>query len=275
MIQLSSISQNAMVAVQKVHVDLSLQQQQAQRIPQSGDVQTIRNQTLIGEEETSDQVAAVELPAECQQNLQDASISPDEGQIDSVEELTQESQDNLSVSSSEQIQTWQTRDYTSLHLQWRIVDKCADDCTCLCHVLRRPLQRFRTPQFLKGVIGYLFARYSGLLFLQLRCSSRDCRNYSASLVRITYCFPKWAFAAAIHVAAGTTTLGVPMSLFVQRRVDGWEENGIMDLIRKDDLEGVKTLFMKRLASPSDADFRGHTTLHVSIHIPMGVRPDDS
>lgn len=38
----------------------------------------------------------------------------------------------------------------------------------------------------------------------------------------------------------------------------------MDLIHKDDLEGVKRPSMKHLVAPSDAGHKGHTTLHVSL-----------
>ncbi|KAL9127068.1 MAG: hypothetical protein Q9175_007808 [Cornicularia normoerica] len=195
----ASVSQKAIVAVQKVHVDVLLQQQQDQQIVESSHVQTITSQTAIGGQEKSvqlDQLAAVELPANYQPSLQDPSISLHERQVEPFERLNPESHEDSRASPAEQIQAWQTRDYTSLHLQWRTLDKC------------------------------------------------------------------WLFAAAIRVAAGATE--VPMSLFVQRRVDGLEENGIMDLIRKDDLEGVKKLFMKRLAAPSDADRKGHTTLHEAV-----------
>jgi len=54
------------------------------------------------------------------------------------------------------------------------------------------------------------------------------------------------------------------TILVQRRVRDSEENGLMELVRKGDCGGIKTLLLKRVASPSDADSdHGHTALHVS------------
>ncbi len=127
------------------------------------------------------------------------------------------------------------------------------------------MQRFRTSQFLESLIGNLFASYSGLSFLRPGCSTPTCRNNSSSSFQLTYRFPRWAFAAAIHVAAGLTMFGDPTAtILVQRRVRDSEENGLMELRPQRWLWRIKTLLLKRVASPSDADSdHGHTALHVS------------
>lgn len=50
-----------------------------------------------------------------------------------------------------------------------------------------------------------------------------------------------------------------VTLFVQRRVAGGEENGIIELCWEGDNEGIKKLVVNRPAWPSDADpDLGHT-----------------
>jgi hypothetical protein len=172
----------------------------------------------------------------------------------------------LRAYSFEQLETWQTRDYTSLTFQQRQSNRCADGSLCLCHTLGRPIQRLQTSRFLGNLIGYLFMTYSGLSFLQPGCSSSSCRNYSIFSFHLTYRFPKWACAAAVRVTAGVTTFGDPIAaLFIQRRVPETEGNGLMELVCKGDDNGIKVLLQKRAASPSDADSSyGHTALHVSF-----------
>ena len=166
--------------------------------------------------------------------------------------------------SIEQLQTWQTRLYTQLTFQASDPNRCADTCVCLCHTLRRPVGRLRAPNYLKIVFGSLFASYSGLPYLQPGCSTSSCRNYSKFSLRLTYCFPRWAFAAAIHFAAGQATSGELLTLRVQRRIPEFEENGFFVFVKTGNIGSVKMLFDSRQASLADTDYHaGHTALHVS------------
>lgn len=198
-------------------------------------------------------------------NNEQASNYADEDHTTMYIQVGRDSPTEVHPRSIEELETWQSQDYTSLTFQHRQLDDCTNDCFCLCHTLRRSVQRFRTSQFLESLLGYLFASYSGLSFLRPGCSTPTCRKNSSVSFRLTYRFPRWAFAAAIHVAAGLTTFGDPSAtILVQRRVRDTEENGLMELVRKGDCGGIKTLLLKRVASPSDADSdHGHTALHVS------------
>lgn len=180
--------------------------------------------------------------------------------------MDEENSHDLDSVSFRQFERWETQPYTPLTFQLRQKDKCGNTCTCTCHTMRKSIQTLHTPHFLTTVIGYLFATYSGMPFLQPGCSDRTCRSYSARAFQATYRFPKWAFAAALHVAAGFSTLGRPtMTLFLQRRISLQDENGMMDLCIKGSVEELKNLFINRLVSPDDAESSfGHTPLHVRI-----------
>lgn len=95
-------------------------------------------------------------------NNEHASNSADEHHTTTTVQFGGGSPANVHPRSIEGLETWQTQDYTSLTFQQRQSDRCTTDCLCLCHTLRRPVQRFRTSQFLESLIGHLFASYSGL-----------------------------------------------------------------------------------------------------------------
>ena len=193
-------------------------------------------------------------------------IKNDLERLPTIEKLDGENSQCLDPVSFQHLERWETQLYTPLTFQLRRKNECSDKCTCSCHTLKTTVQTLHTPSFLTSIIGYLFVTFSGMPFLQPGCSDQKCRNYSTRGFRATYRFPKWAVAAALQVAAGnSTTSGDLMTLFVQRRISGQDENGIMDMCVKGSVEGIKKLLINRSISPNDAELTsGLTPLHVSI-----------
>lgn len=137
---------------------------------------------------------------------------------------------------------------------------CTPWCSCTCHQERR----FRTPRVLEQFIGSLFIGYSGLPVLRSSCSERTCHLRSQPLTYVTYFFPKWFLSRMVTFMMTVTPLAGPVaSLKVQRTVPGSAD--IFTFAKLGDVDGIRALFEKGLASPHDVQFdSGITPLHVGI-----------
>lgn len=67
---------------------------------------------------------------------------------------------------------------------------CSPSCSCSCH----REQCLKSPEFLRGILGSLFIRYTAMPWSLQRCDDRSCRQ---RLMRISYTFPLWFWDRAI------------------------------------------------------------------------------
>ena len=138
-------------------------------------------------------------------------------------------------------------------------------CNCRCHVPAR----LSTPAFLQQLIGRLHIRYAGLPFSGRQvCNEALCKHGATATTRTSYLFPSWLVYKRLEVSAKwNRTVGPELLLRVPNVVS--PSSAIFGYVVNRDLDSIKELFAKRLASPFDVDSnRGFSPLHVSFHIPF-------
>jgi hypothetical protein len=135
--------------------------------------------------------------------------------------------------------------------------QCEGWCSCLCH---RP-RYVQTPQSLDFLLGSLFMGYSGLPAQSQSCSERSCRQQSIPTVKVTYHFPQWLLGRAIQFALSISHMKGPELILRTLRVIP-ANSPIITYAVKGNLDGIKSLFNKGLASPFDVIDNGRTALHV-------------
>ncbi|KIW01308.1 uncharacterized protein PV09_07344 [Verruconis gallopava] len=138
---------------------------------------------------------------------------------------------------------------------------CTPWCSCICH----QETRLRTPKMLEKLIGALFINCSGIPLLQTPCNERSCHMRALPLAHVTYFFPPWLVSKVVSFMMTVTPLSGPVaSLKVSRTVPGSAD--IFTFAKVGDVEGMKRLFQRGLASPHDVHFEsGVTPLHIAIN----------
>ena len=153
-------------------------------------------------------------------------------------------------------------DYTTPHRQRRVSDVstvrlfvrrqslCGGYCSCVCHSHTRK----RTPSFLQNVLGTLFISYTGMPLLRYCCNNPSCVSQTPRSLELTYCFPSWVLQRAIYLVASTAySCGPGIGLTVRRRLEYAGENSIFQMAIVGNIEGIRELFSRRLATPNDID----------------------
>jgi hypothetical protein len=131
----------------------------------------------------------------------------------------------------------------------RAISPCTESCSCICHSSRR----ITFPTFIVPLLGFLSVTLSGPLPGYNRCSETSCLQQSILRTHISYRFPRWFLARIFRLSLGVYPGEGPVgSLRVNRVVA--DEAEIMDFVKSGNLEGVKSLFQQRLASPNDVNF---------------------
>ena len=135
---------------------------------------------------------------------------------------------------------------------------CTSTCICRCHQARR----WKSPQWLKSLLGLLFTGYIGLPFLNPSCDTRSCQYQSVSMVTLQYYFPPWFASQVLQVSIQLSKHnGIAQSLHTYNVV--WNGAQLFRQVRVGDLEGVKTTLSSRQGSPFDVNELGLTALSVS------------
>lgn len=143
-------------------------------------------------------------------------------------------------------------------------NECQAWCNCACHIRRK----LSTPPFLKKFIGQLFIGYTGIPLMEQHCDQFSCQQKRGSTnIQVSYCFPSWFFAKMLSLSLKSAPLDGPqINLTIPRIVD--EKAAIFSYARIGDVEGIKSLFETRIASPRDTSWiGGYTALHVSRLLP--------
>lgn len=136
---------------------------------------------------------------------------------------------------------------------------CRQHCRCVCH----SYSTVKTPSFIKGALGSLFLKFSGFPILTSRCDNTTCAKAKASGVKFDYFFPSWLCSRRLIAQYTTSDLQAPELRIRVPRVRP-RQSDIFNMARLGDVDGLKTLFEKGLASPYDVDSSGITALHVSL-----------
>lgn len=123
------------------------------------------------------------------------------------------------------------------------------------------------PVLLKGLLGSLFLRYTGLPMLASNCTNSSCKNHPGRSLHVVYCFPRWFLEKAIYFVAAMTYVGNPVFGLEVRRTIGWgREDNILRFSLTGNTAGVRSLLDDGKASLIDVDQNhGRTALQVRNH----------
>jgi hypothetical protein len=136
--------------------------------------------------------------------------------------------------------------------------ECYARCACNCH--KRRIMNL-TP-LMRSVFGNLFIGYNGSPLWSQQCSEATCLRLSVSSATVTYSFPHWLLHRAV-VFAFHNSATPALSLKFPRILPG--DADIFYFIRSGNVDSVRSLFTKGLASPCDiSNIDGITTLHIAI-----------
>ena len=138
---------------------------------------------------------------------------------------------------------------------------CPLGCNCICHVTRKA----STPAMVDRVLGQLFVGYASLPFLTAKCDAEGCRKSKSPWISLEYWLPLGYFWSQIFHLQVTyqSNIGPKVSLSTLRRVP--DSALCIKYALTGNIEGLRTLFTRGLASPMDVcSTRGYSLLRVSI-----------
>ena len=93
------------------------------------------------------------------------------------------------------------------------------------------------------------------------CTDNDCLSQLSFRTYVHYLFPSWILTKALIITLASGSLDkISVSLTVRRIIPPSAE--IFRLARSDDVDGLKRLFSKGLASPNDSISNGQSALNV-------------
>ena len=143
----------------------------------------------------------------------------------------------------------------------RQTSNCPAGCNCICHATRK----VSTPAMVDRVLGQLFVGYAGMPFLTAKCDAEGCRKSQSPWISLEYWFPLGYFWSQIFrlQVAYQSSFGPQLSLSTLRRVPDTALS--IKYALTGNIEGLKTLFTRGLASPVDVcNTRGYSLLSVSM-----------
>ncbi|EEP77276.1 predicted protein [Uncinocarpus reesii 1704] len=139
---------------------------------------------------------------------------------------------------------------------------CRRGCPCACH----SKQKASTPALLNRIFGQLFIGYAGLPLVGPKCDTARCLGSQASQVSVEYWFPLGFFSSTIlRMQLGhQPNMGSLFHLDTLRKVP--DSAQCVNLAVKGDIEGLKHLFSRGLASPRDiSTTRGYSLLRWALY----------
>ena len=139
---------------------------------------------------------------------------------------------------------------------------CAGWCSCACH----GLTYYQSPQSLDSILGMLFMGHSGVSFKKRPCNEPSCRMQSIPTFRLNFFFPQWMMSRVLQFVIQLSYMKGPELVLRVPRVVPDNAPALFYAVQGD-IEGIKSLFSKGLASPYDVALdSGRTALHVCNRI---------
>ncbi|KAI1131417.1 ankyrin repeat-containing domain protein [Nemania abortiva] len=136
-------------------------------------------------------------------------------------------------------------------------------CQCVCH----STTKIKTPGgLLNRVVGQLFLNYSGIPALSLACNISSCEAKQRPKVTAEYWVPMGLFWSLIvqFTLLYQGNLGPQFELKTLRQVP--DSAACVNYAIKGDIEGLKDLFKRGVASPRDvSDTRGYSLLRWALY----------
>ena len=139
---------------------------------------------------------------------------------------------------------------------------CQSQCPCACHLPHK----YETPGFVARILGKLFLGYAGMPLMSRRCDTASCVRKQTPCLNMEYWFPGWFLSHIIRLQVRyQPAVGPHMELSTLRRVP--EGAQCIAFALSGNIDGLKDLFIRGLASPKDVDAgRGWGILRVSPFI---------
>ena len=142
---------------------------------------------------------------------------------------------------------------------------CRPRCPCSCHDYKKAA----SPVFFDRVLGKMFIGYTSLPILSPSCSSQQCQKGRIPCVSLEYWFPLgffWSQMVSVQ-ASFSQSFGPQFQSRTLRRVPDTAACVILGL--KGNIEALKDLFVRGLASPQDVgSTRGFSLLRVGRTPPL-------
>lgn len=148
----------------------------------------------------------------------------------------------------------------TFRFQTSIKPSCSQFCICRCHQVKKA----SSPTWMAGLLGLLFASYSGLPILRnTPCNETQCKQNQKSLLRVNYYFPSWLLNRMVIFRDQWSPYdGHIISVRTPRLISRHSE--IFVMIQMGNLDGIRNLFASGAASPFDTqEDDGRSVLMVS------------
>ena len=116
---------------------------------------------------------------------------------------------------------------------------------------------------LHGALGMMFIGYSGYPLNTIqKCTDANCQARKAFEISVYYSFPAWFLAKSLIISLINTSYNeIHRSLKIRRFVNSGAE--VFRLVYIHDVDGLKDIFSRGLASPNDQmHLTGNTPLYV-------------
>lgn len=137
--------------------------------------------------------------------------------------------------------------------------KCRAGCRCSCHKQKSS----SSSSFMNRLLGQIFIGYAGLPIIRAKCDSAECEKAQIPVVSLEYWFPLgfcWSKIVQFQLSYRSST-GPQLSLSMLRSVP--DTAPCVQFALHGNIEGLKSLFSRGLASPLDVSVtRGYTLVRV-------------
>lgn len=138
--------------------------------------------------------------------------------------------------------------------------KCRSGCRCSFHEQKKS----STPSsFMNRLLGQVFIGYAGLPMISPKCDHAGCEKAQIPVVNVEYWFPLgfcWSKIVQFQLSYRSTT-GPQLNLSMLRSVP--DTAPCVEFALRGNIEGLKSLFRRGLASPLDVSVtRGYTLVRV-------------
>lgn len=139
---------------------------------------------------------------------------------------------------------------------------CRKWCPCACHTKRKV--KVTGPGIMESLLGKMFVGYTGLPVLNKNCDFRGCRDQQNPTAIMEYWFPWWFVSMNLKIYFKyLPSTGPQFQLSTMRRVPDTSQS--ITFARQGNIEGLKDLFSRGLASPRDvSSSRGFTLMRVCL-----------
>ena len=135
---------------------------------------------------------------------------------------------------------------------------CSGWCSCRCH----GLTYYQSPRSFDNILGTLLMGHSGVSFRKRPCNEQSCRMQSIPTFRLNFFFPQWMMSRVLQFVVQLSYMKGPELVLRVPRVVPDNAPALFYAVQGD-IEGIKSLFSKGLASPYDVALdSGRTALHV-------------